>query len=93
MKDRITFTGKAAQEMFEALATGKPPLSQASGSVSLELWEQIRWKLMDEHEEEACKLLRENDAYGYNFHKGIVAGCNKLDIAIRGALQAPPNHH
>lgn len=91
MKDQIIFKGRAAQEAFEALTGGKPPLSQAPGSVSLELWEQIRWKLMDEHEKEACKLLNANDAYGYNFHKGIVAGCNKLDIAIRSALQAPPN--
>src|ERR1035441_4695805 len=53
------------------------------------MWDEIRMRLQDEHEKEACALLIENDVYGYNFHKGIAAGCNKLDIAIRAALQAP----
>ena len=66
--------------------------AQAPGWVTLELWDEIRRKLVNDHEKEACKLLNENDAYGYNFHKGIVSGCNKLDIAIRGALQARSNH-
>jgi hypothetical protein len=44
MKDRITFTGKAAQEMFDALVPGKPPLSPAPGyAVGGDFYNGIEW--------------------------------------------------
>jgi hypothetical protein len=81
---QATFPGKTAQDVALMLAT-----ALKADAVCLAMWDEIRMRLQDEHEKEACALLIENDVYGYNFHKGIAAGCNKLDIAIRAALQAP----
>lgn len=54
MKDRITFTGKAAQEMFEALAAGKPPLAGATGSAFVR--EAIMQRLKELRTECALRL-------------------------------------
>ena len=81
---RATFPGKTAQDVALMLAN-----ALKADAVCLAMWDEIRMRLQDEHEKEACALLIENDVYGYNFHKGIAAGCNELDIAIRAYLQAP----
>ena len=102
MKDRITFTGKAAQEMFETLTGGKPPLSQAPGSA-------MHGATYHELDEANAKLCAENAALleVAGWAQAVLTALNVGDIksgsplhlklrevmiAYRAARDEQPNH-